>query len=140
MRGKSAERFWLTLLLSAGAVGYGGYEATKVLRFLAIAQHATGTVASVDDDSVSGLGRPVTIRFEDPTGAQHTFQKRIRRRQWDWRVGESVAVLYQPANPAATARHDRTIDLWAWPGAWLIIGAAGTLSAFSSRRPRADAG
>jgi hypothetical protein len=100
-------------------------------RFLPTAEPAEGVVVRVDkrvSTEVRGSGsrtRSVEVTRNYPVVEFVTARGQVAQFQADdgsLRVGDSVRLLYDPANPR-NARLDNWGNRWAWAGAVAIIGA-----------------
>ena len=125
------------MLLGVVLVGFGFKMRADTRRFLATAEPAKGVVVRVDEAVVSerrGSGDnahwvDVTRRY--PIVEFRTAYERVARFQADdgsLRVGDSVNVVYDPANP----RHAR-LDKWGnrWAGPLAFWGAGFAIVAIS---------
>ena len=125
------------MLLGVVLVGFGFKMRADTRRFLATAEPAKGVVVRVDEAVVSerrGSGDnaywvDVTRRF--PIVEFRTAYERAAQFQADdgsLRVGDSVNVVYDPANP----RHAR-LDKWGnrWAGPLALWGAGLAIVAIS---------
>lgn len=121
------------LLISAGLVwfGYDNYRRTR--RWLTTAARTQGEISSVRKkvsyDSLkkkTSVSYYPTITFRSPmTGQQIAFETQVSNNS---PVGKSVAVYYQPANPA-DARFANFFELWliplvCWPNGVCFMVAA----------------
>jgi len=77
--------------------------------------HAIGGLA------VDGDGYRVTIAFKDARDKPHRLHTRAKTRT-AFRPGQEVDVMYDPADPAGSARVDRAFRAWLWPLLAVIAG------------------
>ena len=117
------------MLLGVVLVGLGVKMLVDTRRFLATAEPAKGVVARVDKKVVSErVGSGDNARWADVTRSFPIVEFRTAREQvaqfqaddGSLRVGDSVNVVYDPANP----RHAR-LDKWGnrWAGPLALWGA-----------------
>ncbi|MHC4940325.1 MAG: DUF3592 domain-containing protein [Planctomycetota bacterium] len=102
------------LLLGAGL-------AVPTASRVASSETADGRVHSVGNVSMNGEGFPVTIVFKDKRGKAHRLRTRTQRTT-EFRPGQPVEVVYEPADPANTAQVNALFRVWLWPLVALIAG------------------
>ena len=115
-------------LIGLGLALYGGWLLIDAVRFAAVAEPATGTVVSVETVTTQATGNEgisfiPTIRFETGDGAVHEAGSHISSTGYDFRAGETVEVLYDPARPDEV-RIGGPFSLWALPVAFFAVGVA----------------
>ena len=131
-------------LVGIGLTLYGGSLLIDAIRFAAVARPATGTVVSVEtvntrDSGNAGVSFLPTIRYETARGAVREAETQISSTAYDFRTGETVEILYDPARPEEV-RLRGLLSLWALPVAFFGIGVlllaailASALGAFDRR-------
>lgn len=104
----------------------------NVLSFLSVARSAEAGVLDVEfrrsrnaDGHTSTTYRP-TFRFTDGEGAEHTVTPSSSKSWWNYRKGQTIEVLYDPAKPDG-ARPSDTMSTWFAPGliGLISLGFAG---------------
>jgi uncharacterized protein DUF3592 len=111
------ENVWYGLLvLNAVALAFTAFLTWKTRRFLARAARAKGTIARVtlsESETMSyGADHPARtvrdytphVKFELPDGTPIEFESRVSHPSSPlYQTGQTVSVVYDRANPAATA-------------------------------------
>lgn len=104
------------------------------IRFVGSSETATGTVVEVSAEErcktrdgrreCNETYRP-TVTYSTSAGDEVTFTSRVATSEWNFPIGATVPVRYDPANPQA-ARLDGWFSNW---GAATIVGGLGVLFA-----------
>lgn len=89
---------------------------------------ATALVVEMMRDREDGFNAAPKFRFQDAQGAEHTVASHFYRHPPAYRVGDSVAVIYERSNPEH-ASIESFANLWMLP---LFVGGAGGLFVFVS--------
>ncbi len=105
---------------------YGGWLLTDAIRFAAVARPATGTVVSVETVNTreagnAGVSFLPTIRYQSAAGAIREAETQVSSTAYDFRTGETVEILYDPARPGEV-RIPGLFSLWALPVAFFGVG------------------
>jgi hypothetical protein len=113
----------LVILLGALVLAWGFYELATTIADVKSFSSTQGSVVrlieSQNADDVTYY-RPV-IKFDDPSGTVRQFKSKVSTpSQFEWRVGEEVEVLFDPANPARARLKGG--DLWRGAIYALIFG------------------
>jgi hypothetical protein len=112
---------WVCLLVGLGLILLGGYWASRVQAFVGGAAPAAGTVVELRREPGQRTFAPV-VRYQPATGAPRTLVGQVASNPPAYRVGEAVAVLYDPLDPS-DARIDGLFSLWGGPLLFSGIGA-----------------
>ena len=110
-------RLGVRLLFLLGLVLFvaGAWQVKSTVALLAMTAHARGTVVAPGMGSQGPL-----IRFDTPDGQVIDFQQRGHGSSG--KVGQTLGVLFVPANPALAPRVENLVDLWFGAA---LCGAAG---------------
>lgn len=117
-----------TIVVLFGVVGcasitLGLWAAGKSRSFLARAQPGAGTVvAHTQADGRHTASFPI-VEFRARDGRVRSFQGDVGITRTQYRIGDRVAVLYDPANPE-NARLDDESSLWYFPFGIMAFGVA----------------
>jgi hypothetical protein len=113
------------LAVSLTMLGIAGFLVWKTSHFLDRAVSAQGTIIALVPVIRPNQSRTFAARFSFTTPAKQavTITSKSSSNPPEFEVGESVAVLYLPNNPA-DARIDSFFQLW---GASSIVGGIGTV-------------
>jgi len=119
---------WVSLGLIVMSLIFGGvgaYLGHDAMRFAGTALAAAGTVTSVErvESYDSDTGRTThtykpTLRYTAANGETYTGTTHISSSGYDFAVGETVAILYDPADPA-DVRVNSFVSLYMLP---LVFG------------------
>ena len=117
------------LVIGVICIGVAVYQ---YLTSSALAAHGIETRAVVVDvdsrrQSSSSFGRrtyALTLEFEDRAGTSHRERTSYSKSHRSRRVGERVAILYNPNDPSEFALNS-WYDLWAMPALFLAAGVIG---------------
>lgn len=120
------------LVIGVICIGVAVYQ---YLTSSALAAHGIETRAVVVDvdsrrqssGSSSSIGRrtyALTLEFEDRAGTSHRERTGYSKSHRSRRVGERVAILYNPNDPSEFALNS-WYDLWAMPALFLAAGVIG---------------
>ncbi len=121
---------WVMGLLGAAFMAVGVGFSVHTWQFMDRAQLASGVVTELvrSGKSLSSVRYSPRIRFETPSGDVIDFVSSVGRAPDDHRVGESVAVYFDPANPG-DARLKGFRELWGFAsvagglgGVFVLIG------------------
>jgi len=108
------------MLIAAPVISFHTWQFTRT------AKRTNGTViemrAQADKDSGGGAAYAPTFRFQDARGSQHTVSSSIYSAPPEFRVGESVMVLYASGDPQS-ARIDSYWQVWGLPSLLGILGS-----------------
>jgi hypothetical protein len=113
-------------VIASVAILIGALMAVYSWRFLSTAARADGKVIRLDERA--GMYYPV-YTFADAQGMNQTGYSRIGSSPPLYAMGDTIKVLYQPANPARTMVHDFW-NMWGFPigfGAFGAISLSGSL-------------
>ena len=118
------------LVIGVICIGVAVYQ---YLTSSALAAHGVQTRAVVVDvdskrqSSGSSFGRrtyALTLEFDDRAGTRHRERTSYSKSHRSKRVGERVAILYNPADPSEFSLNS-WYDLWAIPALFLAAGVVG---------------
>ena len=123
----------LFVAIGAGPLGLGTHFSGERARLLAQGQRTAGTITEfvyVGGDSSTAVEDkflvPV-VRFTAASGEQITFRSTVAPRWWsDYQAGQSVAVVFDPADPQQAAA-DSYAEIWFAPLLCWIVGAGAVL-------------
>ena len=92
--------------------------------YVQTASRAQGTVTKMVEQhgQESGTTFAPVFQFTDPQGKVHEVQSSIGSSPPDYKVGETVTVLYPPENPEAAVING-FIQVWLWPALLAGFGA-----------------
>jgi hypothetical protein len=120
-------------VLAIGLQGGGGYALWLKERWIASSATVEGTVVSVER-SQGRKGRSTyreVVRFTAADGTEHEFTESMGSSH-PYAKGETVAVRYQPSNPADAAIAT-TVRLWIAPALLVLVGIACAAGAFFTK-------
>jgi hypothetical protein len=92
-----------------------------IQRFVQTASHAQGTVSKLNGRDGEKVLYPV-FTFEDSRGTLHSIESLSGSYPAAYKVGDSVAVIYQPDKPD-NAEIESFLNIWIWPIALAGFGA-----------------
>src|SRR5580704_61042 len=103
----------LFILVGVGCFIAGAILCLHTRAFIATAKTASGSVVGVDPgtDSHGAPTYHTVFSFTDDSGATHTIRASYSQSPPPYRIGDQVAVLYQPASPES-ARVRSFVSLW----------------------------
>lgn len=115
-------------LIGLCLLGVGLWFLADTWRFAQVARPAVGEVLSVERQVTEGRDAPrsvtdrPTLRYTAETGETHVATSRHAAQGPGYAVGQSVGLLYDPANPMDVRIGDGT-TLWVAPGLLTLVGA-----------------
>lgn len=110
---------------------FGGFGAALLLvaLFLGVSTELFIGQASVAEGTVIAAGNPnssarssALIRFTAANGQVVEFNSPVRSNPPEFRLGQTVRVYYEAADPSGSARPDSFLSLWFWPGLAGLLG------------------
>jgi hypothetical protein len=127
---------WLAFLaLGVGLLIVGAVVLVRTVRFVADAEHATGTVIDMsrERDSEGGVTFYPVVRFTTAAGERIEFVSTSGSNPPSETPGDRVEVLYNPDDPSA-AKLSGLFHVWLLPIILLVMGAVFAGSAWFVRR------
>lgn len=103
--------------------GIGGYMLVDAIRFSGIAETAVGTVVDVETHSDSdGTSYTAIFRYTGADGRSHKAPTHIASSGYDYRIGETEEILYDPGAPNDEVRVNGVFSLWGLPVIFTGVG------------------
>jgi hypothetical protein len=117
----------LFLLVGLGLSAGAAFAFARTKRFLAHAQQGQGEVLALEESrSQNGTSYHPVVGFQTWNGERVEFRSATGSSSRSYRVGQSVPILYDPANPS-DARIHGFMHVWLLTGILGFMGAVFTI-------------